>query len=75
MAVLPVISGTDLIKALHKITFRPARQVGSHVVLRKTGFPPLSVPLHQELKKGLLLHLITVANVGKDELIRLLRDP
>jgi predicted RNA binding protein YcfA (HicA-like mRNA interferase family) len=75
LAVLPIISGTDLIKVLTKITFKVTRQKGSHVVLRKSGLPPLSIPLHPELKKGLLLSLITVAKVEKDDLIKLLKDP
>jgi predicted RNA binding protein YcfA (HicA-like mRNA interferase family) len=59
MSKLPSASGAQAIRAFSKAGFQPARQRGSHVVLKKDGYPLLlSVPLHAELKKGTLRALI-----------------
>mgnify|MGYP000448039265 CR=1 FL=1 len=69
MTRLPVISGKDLIKILSKVCFKPIRQKGSHVRLRRGDPPPVTVPLHKELKRGTLLSTISyVAEIlGCDE--------
>lgn len=73
MAKLPVISGEKAVKAFVKAGWRVDRIVGSHVILRKEGSPvTLSVPLHRELKKGLLRALIRDADMAVEEFVRLL---
>ena len=73
MAKLPVISGEKAVKAFVKAGWRVDRIVGSHVILRKEGSPvTLSVPLHRELKKGLLRVLIRDADMTVEEFVRLL---
>ena len=55
MPELPRISGAEAIKAFRRAGFEKKRQRGSHVVLKKEGFPMLlSVPLHKELDRGIL---------------------
>jgi len=73
MSDLPQLSGAKAIKALGKAGFEQARQRGSHVVLKKDGFPRLlSVPLHGELKKGTLRSLIRDAELTVAEFCALL---
>ncbi|MCK4310493.1 MAG: type II toxin-antitoxin system HicA family toxin [Methanomicrobia archaeon] len=74
MAKLPIISGIAAIKAFAKIGWKPHRQVGSHVVLRKEGSEvTLSVPKHKELKPGLLRKLIKDAGISSEEFIKLFK--
>ena len=73
MAKLPVISGERAIKAFIKAGWRFDRQTGSHVILRKEGSPvTLSIPLHRELKKGLLRALIRDADMTVEEFLKYL---
>ncbi|MFO7967278.1 MAG: type II toxin-antitoxin system HicA family toxin, partial [Archaeoglobaceae archaeon] len=56
-----------------KAGWRFDRQTGSHVILRKEGSPiTLSVPLHKEIKKGLLRSLIKDAGMTVEEFLRYL---
>ena len=67
---LPVISGKKAIKAFSKIGYVQTRQRGSHVRLRHltdSARRPLTVPLHKELKRGLLDALIRDANLSREE--------
>ena len=57
-----------------RIGWSPARQRGSHVTLVKPGRRPLSVPLHSEVKKGLLRHLIHEAGLNVEDFVRILDD-
>ena len=68
MSELPQVSGKEAIKAFGKLGFHIVRQRGSHIILKKDGFPILlSVPLHDELKKGTLRSLIRDAGLTVDE--------
>jgi predicted RNA binding protein YcfA (HicA-like mRNA interferase family) len=60
MSELPKVSGKMAIKVFGHLGFHQARQRGSHVILKKEGYPfLLSVPLHDELRKGTLRKLIS----------------
>ncbi len=73
MARLPVVSGADAIKAFHRAGWRAVRQSGRHVVMTKEGREAtLSIPLHRELKRGLLRALIRDAGMNVDEFVDLL---
>lgn len=73
MSELPQVSGSEAVKAFGKTGFEIKRQRGSHVVLKKVGFPLLlSVPLHSELKPGMLRKLIRDANMTVEEFCALL---
>lgn len=70
---LPVISGKEAVKAFTKAGWHLDRISGSHAILRKEGSAvTLSVPLHQELRKGLLHSLIKDAAIDLDEFLALL---
>jgi predicted RNA binding protein YcfA (HicA-like mRNA interferase family) len=73
---LPRLSGRDVIKALSKVGFNPARQKGSHVILVKItekGKKPVVVPNHKEVDKGTLLEIIRQAGLTKEEFFGLFK--
>jgi predicted RNA binding protein YcfA (HicA-like mRNA interferase family) len=75
MANLPVISGSDTVKAFEQGGWRIDRQRGSHIILLKPGTTvSLSVPLHRELAPGTLRALIRAAGLTVDEFLSFLKD-
>jgi predicted RNA binding protein YcfA (HicA-like mRNA interferase family) len=71
---LPLISGDKAIKAFSKAGWHFDRIAGSHAILRKEGsMVTLSVPLHDELRKGLLRALIKDAGMDVEEFLAYLR--
>ncbi len=72
---VPVVSGEDVIKALHKAGFRVVRQKGSHVrIEKKTEKETIkaTIPLHPTLKKGTLKIILKQAGLSVEEFINLL---
>ena len=73
MARLANISGKDAVKAFEKAGWRRIGQVGSHVVMVKSGLRVnLSIPQHKELSVGTLRALIRHAGMTVDEFLTLL---
>lgn len=73
MGKLGNISGKDAVKAFEKAGWLTRGQVGSHRILTKPGERSnLTVPMHAELKQGLLRALIKVAGLTVDEFLALL---
>jgi predicted RNA binding protein YcfA (HicA-like mRNA interferase family) len=70
MSKLPVVSGLRLIKVLTKKGYIWKSSSGSHVTLVKNGNQPIivTIPLHKELKPGLLLAILKHTGISKDEL-------
>ena len=67
---VPLISGFEVIRRLHKAGFIATRQKGSHVRLEKRTLDEmikLTVPLHQEMKKGTLGRIIKDAKLTLEE--------
>lgn len=72
---LPLISGHRAIRALEQAGFQIIRQKGSHVRLERIiddETLKITVPLHDELKKGTLLAIIKEAGFSVEEFERLL---
>jgi predicted RNA binding protein YcfA (HicA-like mRNA interferase family) len=71
---LPVISGTDAVKAFRRIGYQLDEQEGSHMIVRHQQPPHrrLSIPNHKELAKGTLRALIRQAGLTVEEFQRLL---
>jgi len=78
MPRLPVVTGSELIRALERAGFASVRQRGSHVQVRRVGpdgkvttFP---VPVHsgRALKRGTLMGILRKAGVEPDDLRNLL---
>ena len=72
MPSLPVLSGTEVIRALEKLGFIVLRQRGSHVILRR-GSAGCVVPNHRELKTGTLAGLLRQAGISPEEFLQSLR--
>jgi predicted RNA binding protein YcfA (HicA-like mRNA interferase family) len=73
MGKLNNISGQEASKAFEKAGWQRMGQVGSHLVLVKTGSRAnLSVPQHKELSVGTLRSLIRNAGLTVDEFLALL---
>jgi len=73
MGRLNNISGKEAVKAFQKHGWHVAGQVGSHVVMTKTGIRAnLSIPQHKELSVGTLRALIRNAGLSVDEFLELL---
>ncbi|MBI2957384.1 MAG: type II toxin-antitoxin system HicA family toxin [Chloroflexi bacterium] len=67
------ISGRDAVAAFKKFGYTERKGKGDHVNLVKRGSPRLTVPLHEELSVGLLLHEMKKAGLSIEEFVRLLR--
>ena len=73
MARLANISGKEAAKAFEKAGWQRMGQVGSHLVMSKSGVRTnLSIPQHQELSVGTLRALIKAAGLTVDEFLALL---
>jgi predicted RNA binding protein YcfA (HicA-like mRNA interferase family) len=73
MGKLGNISGKEAARAFQKAGWTAIGQVGSHLVLVKSGARAnLSVPQHKELSVGTLRALIRSAGMTVDEFLSLL---
>jgi predicted RNA binding protein YcfA (HicA-like mRNA interferase family) len=73
MSKLPVVSGSEAVKAFQRAGWRADRQRGSHSVMLKAGhIASLSIPQHRELAPGTLRSLIRAAGMTVDEFAALL---
>lgn len=52
------MSGTEMLALFEKYGWRKVRQKGSHVIVKKEGERPETIPMHRELKKGLEASLL-----------------
>lgn len=66
---LPVVSGSEAVKAFRKLGYELDGQHGSHLILRHVKPPHrrLSIPNHSELAKGTLRALIREAGLTVEE--------
>jgi predicted RNA binding protein YcfA (HicA-like mRNA interferase family) len=71
---LPILSGSELCKALAKVGYEIDHQTGSHIILRNEAPPHrrLTVPNHKEISKGTLRAILRQAGITKEELQELL---
>ncbi|MCK4283838.1 MAG: type II toxin-antitoxin system HicA family toxin [Candidatus Brocadiae bacterium] len=70
MARLPTVSGKQTIAALERFGYAVARQKGSHVRMRHPdagSHKPLTIPLHRELRAGLLRAILRDAALTPDQ--------
>ena len=70
---LPALSGKDCVRALAKLGWSVARQTGSHIILRKVGYPRgVCVPNHKVIDKGTLASVIRQSGLTQEEFRKLL---
>jgi predicted RNA binding protein YcfA (HicA-like mRNA interferase family) len=67
---LPVVSGTQLVKALCKLGYYVRDQKGSHIHLRHPAKRPLTIPNHAEIARGTLRAIIKDAEITIAELLK-----
>ncbi|MBM3322840.1 type II toxin-antitoxin system HicA family toxin [candidate division WOR-3 bacterium] len=73
MARLANIPGSSAVRAFERAGWRRLGQVGSHVVMAKSGLRVnLSIPQHRELSVGTLRALIRCSGMTVDEFLALL---
>ncbi len=73
MSKLPKISGQKAVKAFSRAGWIVAIKKGSHMIMTKEdSMVILSVPLHDELDRGTLKGLISLASLTIDEFVALL---
>ncbi|HEY6869811.1 MAG TPA: type II toxin-antitoxin system HicA family toxin [Novosphingobium sp.] len=72
MGKLPVLTGSEIVKALERLGFAPVRQRGSHVVMRRATVGTV-VPLHRPVKTGTLAGILRQAGLSQDEFLNALR--
>jgi predicted RNA binding protein YcfA (HicA-like mRNA interferase family) len=70
LSKLPLLSWREIVKALARAGFRVARQKGSHIILVKDNIA-VPVPKHEEIKRGLLIEIISEAGLTKEEFLEL----
>jgi len=70
MQKLPVISGLELIKYLHRKGFVTARQKNHVFLKRSSDGRRVTVPLHDELDRGTLLAILEQAGISKDDFLK-----
>jgi predicted RNA binding protein YcfA (HicA-like mRNA interferase family) len=73
LSKLPLLSWREVVKALTKTGFQVARQKGSHLILIKNEYV-VPVPKHKEIKRGLLMEIISEAGLTKEEFLKLLKQ-
>ena len=65
---LKLCSGAGAVKKFKRAGWLVDRQVGSHVMLVKQGYPyTLSIPQHKELGIGILKKLLKQAEISTEE--------
>ncbi len=76
MPKLPTLSGRVLCKILERKGFVFVRQKGSHMMLRRTSPPyvTITVPDHRELARGTLHAVLRDADLTAEELLTLLGE-
>jgi predicted RNA binding protein YcfA (HicA-like mRNA interferase family) len=70
MPKLPIVSGTEAVRALQRLGFYVDRQRGSHAVLKKgtpQGERGCVIPMHREVALGTLRSALKLAGVSPEE--------
>ncbi len=70
MAVVPLLSGREVVKVFATFGWTLARQSSSHIIPVKDGYPvTLSVPDYKEVARGTLRSLIRDAGLTVGEFV------
>lgn len=73
---LKPLPADKVIKVLVRLGFKPVRQLGSHVILKREDGKVIVVPVHrgEEIGRGLLSKIIKDAGLTREEFLRLLEE-
>lgn len=72
MTRLAGVSGRKAVRAFEPAGFVAGEPEGSHVTLKKPGFPVLVIPLHREVSPFLLRAQVKRAGLTEEEFRKLL---
>ncbi|MGI8601771.1 MAG: type II toxin-antitoxin system HicA family toxin [Verrucomicrobiales bacterium] len=70
MPRVPIVSGSEAVRALRRLGFTVDRQRGSHVVMKKVtaaGEIGCVIPMHREVAAGTLRSALKMAGVSVEE--------
>ncbi len=70
MPRVPIVSGSEAVRALQRLGFKVDRQRGSHVVMKRTtptGEIGCVIPMHREVAAGTLRSALKMAGVSIEE--------
>ena len=67
----PVLTPKQVVTALEKIGFSFVKQRGSHMKFQK-GSNVVIIPNHDEIAKGTLKSILSMANIELDDFLKLL---
>lgn len=72
MTRLAGIPGRKAVRAFERAGFRASKPEGSHVTLKKPGYPVIVIPLHREVSPFLLRAQIKRAGLTEQQFLTLL---
>ncbi len=73
MGRLPLVSTSELMKALSRAGFAHVRTKGSHhMLVRQNPASTISVPERREIPRGTLRSILTQADLSDDDFVRLI---
>ncbi len=72
MTRLAGVSGRKAVRAFERAGFVASRPEGSHVTLRKSGYPIIVIPLHRNVSPFLLRSQIKRAGITEEQFLELL---
>lgn len=70
MPRVPIVSGSEAVRALQRLGFNVDRQRGSHVVMKKAtaaGEIGCVIPMHREVAAGTLRSALKMAGVSIED--------
>ena len=73
MAKTPIVSFEDVLRVLAKLGYVVARQKGSHLRLRASGRPPVTVPSHNPVAPGTLRSVLKTIGLSVEQFVELLK--
>lgn len=67
MAILPILSGKEIIKILEKLEYRVVRQRGSHIRLHHNNKKPVTIPNYKSIDRSLLRKILRDIQISDDD--------
>ncbi len=72
---MPWVRPNDVVRALERDGWVRAKQRGSHLKLKKPGYPPVTVPMHsRDVRPGTLRSILDDAGLSIERFQELLRS-
>lgn len=72
MALLPILSGKEIIKALERLGYYIVRQRGSHIRLHHPSKKPVTIPNYKSIDRSLLRKILRDIQLDDEEFLKLL---